>query len=120
MNVGQREEPIAAVAAPAPVQASATPVPAIAGRVLLFTYAFPPIRVQMTPAVIKPMAALTRRGYAVDVLCAAPLSSLLGHDDSLVPYAASHFQRITRLTPPARALSRILKRPYLLAWMPDP
>ena len=40
------------------------------GRILLFSYAFPPMQVQMTAAVYKPMAAIARSGFAVDVVCA--------------------------------------------------
>ena len=44
------------------------------GRLLLFSYAFPPMQTQMTPVVVKTMALLSRSGYEVDVLCAAPFS----------------------------------------------
>ena len=46
------------------------PVKSPRGRVLLFSYAFPPMQVQMMPAVFKPMAAIAQQGYTVDVLCA--------------------------------------------------
>jgi glycosyltransferase involved in cell wall biosynthesis len=87
--------------------------------VLLFSYAFPPIQVQMTPAVVKPMAALTRHGFTVDVLCAAPFSPLLARDDSLVPYAGRHFQQITRLAPPPGLSTKILERADLFPMIPD-
>jgi glycosyltransferase involved in cell wall biosynthesis len=90
-----------------------------AGRLLLFSYAFPPIQVQMTPAVIKPMAGLARQGFAVDVLSAAPFSPLLDRDDSLVPYAERHFGEITRLAPPKGIVTKLLRRPDLVPFVPD-
>jgi len=35
--------------------------PTSKGRILLFSYAFPPMQVQMTPAVFKPMADQTAK-----------------------------------------------------------
>ncbi len=89
------------------------------GRVLLFSYAFPPIQVQMTPAVVKAMAAFPRHGYDVDVLCAAPFVTLLGNDESLLPYAETHFGKVTRLLPPQGLLSKVRKRSKVLSQVPD-
>jgi len=69
------------------------------GRILLFSYAFPPMHVQMTPAVFKPMAAIARQGYAVDVVCADSFCRELPLDDSLLPQAERLFSSITRLSP---------------------
>lgn len=90
------------------------------GRLLLFSYAFPPIQVQMTPAVVKPMAALARSGYEVDVLCAAPFLPYYPRDASLVPYAERHFSNFTTLYPPEDLLGRLRRRSKVLSVVPDP
>jgi hypothetical protein len=68
------------------------------GKILLFSYAFPPMQVQMTPAVFKPMAALVEMGYEVDVLCADALQTRLPIDTSLLSAAEKTFPNITRLS----------------------
>lgn len=89
------------------------------GRLLLFSYAFPPVQTQMTPAVVKPMVALARQGYEVDVLCAAPFSQFLGIDESLLPYAEKNFHNIMRLHPPKGFVGRFLLRSNTLSKSPD-
>ena len=74
------------------------------GKILLFSYAFPPMQVPMTAAVFKPMAAIVQRGYEVDVLCADSFSPHLSLDTSLLPYAEKIFSKITRLNPPSGAI----------------
>lgn len=96
----------------------ATP-PEPRGKVLLFSYAFPPMQVQMTPAVVKPMAALADLDYTVDVLCADSFSPHLPLDASLLPYAEGTFRRVTRLRPP-RGIRGILQRhSEVLTRVPD-
>jgi glycosyltransferase involved in cell wall biosynthesis len=90
------------------------------GRVLLFSYAFPPTQVQMTPAVVKAMAAFSRHGYEVDVLCAAPFSPFFRRDESLIPYAERHFRKVTRLGPSKGLVSKLRQRSHLLSLFPDP
>ena len=89
------------------------------GRVLLFSYAFPPMQTQMVPVIIKPMAALARLGYDIDVLCPAPFSPYLGQDTSLDNYVAAHFQTITRLSLPDDMLGKIWMRCKYLSAIPD-
>ncbi len=106
------------------LQATTPPVqlwahPTSFGRVLLFSYAFPPMQVQMTPAVLKPMGAFSRYGYEVDVLCAAPFSPFLPRDESLLPYAEKHFGEVTRLSPPEGLLGKLRQRSKVLSPLPD-
>lgn len=95
------------------------PAGASKGRLLLFSYAFPPMQTQMTPAVVKPMAALSRHGYEVDVLCAAPFSAHLGKDESLLPYVDKHFRKVTRLQPQDDFFDRLRLRSRVLSTIPD-
>lgn len=88
-------------------------------KVLLFSYAFPPMQVQMTPAVIKPMAAIASLGYEVDVLCADSFSPHLPLDTSLVSYAEKVFPRVHRLNPPKGFRGRIQRRSRVLSCIPD-
>ncbi len=78
------------------------------GRILLFSYAFPPMQVQMTAAVYKPMAALARSGYDVDVVCADSFCAELPLDHSLLPFAEKTFGKIDRLRP-AKGLMTLLR-----------
>lgn len=92
------------------------------GRILLFSYAFPPMQTQVAPVVIKPMAALARLGYDIDVLCTEPFSLLslyLGQDKSLDDYVTVHFQTITRLSPPDDMLGKMWMRYKRLRTIPD-
>ncbi len=89
------------------------------GRLLLFSYAFPPMQTQMTPAVVKPMAALSRCGYEVDVLCAASFSKYLSDDESLLPYVDRYFRNVTRLQPRDGLLRKLRFRSRLLSTTPD-
>ena len=88
-------------------------------RVLLFSYAFPPMQVQMTPAVLKGMAGLSRLGYKVDVLCADSFSPFLPQDNSLLPYATKHFGEIFRLRPKFGILGRLRQKSTAIARVPD-
>lgn len=89
------------------------------GRLLLFSYAFPPMQTQMAPVAAKPMAALGRLGYEVDVLCAAPFSKYLGRDDSLLPYTKKNFRNIISLQPRNDLIGRLRERSIILSKMPD-
>lgn len=89
------------------------------GRILLFAYAFPPMQVQMTPAVFKPMAAIARQGYAVDVVCADSFCRELPLDDSLLPHAERLFSSITRLNPPGGIYGWLQKKSRVLSRVPD-
>ena len=89
------------------------------GRILLFSYAFPPMQVQMTAAVFKPMAAIARLGFEVDVLCADSFSPHLGIDDSLLPFAKETFGNIIRLNPPTGLIGKLQRRSRVLSHVPD-
>lgn len=89
------------------------------GRVLLFSYAFPPMQTQMTPAVVKPMAGLVRQGYEVDVLSAEQFSPHLGRDESLIPYVEKHFGNVIRLKPPSNLIGKLRMGSRLWSTTPD-
>lgn len=89
------------------------------GKVLLFSYAFPPMQVQMTAAVYKPMAALARSGYDVDVVCADSFCAELPLDHSLLPFAEKTFGRIERLRPAKGLVSRLRSSIRKLDRVPD-
>lgn len=95
------------------------PVNAPRRRVLLFSYAFPPMQVQMTPAVFKPMAAIAQQGYAVDVVCADSFCKELPLDHSLSPHAERMFSNITRLNPPKGLLGWVQQNSKALSRVPD-
>lgn len=88
-------------------------------RILLFSYAFPPMQVQMTAAVFKPMAAIASLGYEVDVICADSFSPDLGMDDSLLPYAKDSFRNIIRLNPSTRLIDRLQRKYHVFSDIPD-
>ncbi|WMD19374.1 hypothetical protein RAS12_22545 [Achromobacter seleniivolatilans] len=89
------------------------------GKILLFSYAFPPMQVQMTAAVYKPMAALARSGYDVDVLCADSFCPELPLDQSLLAFAEKTFGKIERLRPADGLVSRLRKASRVLDRVPD-
>ncbi|NML47773.1 glycosyltransferase family 4 protein [Ramlibacter sp. G-1-2-2] len=89
------------------------------GRILLLSYAFPPMQVQMMPAVFKPMASLARLGYEVDVVTASSFCKELPLDDSLLPLAQSTFASVTRLDPPGGLRGRLQQRFNVLQRVPD-
>ncbi|MCF6178564.1 MAG: glycosyltransferase [Geopsychrobacter sp.] len=88
-------------------------------RILLFSYAFPPIQTQMTPVVVKPMAALVRQGYHVNVLCADPFSVYIGRDESLLPYVEQNFKNVIRLQPHNNLISKLRIQLKVLSALPD-
>jgi glycosyltransferase involved in cell wall biosynthesis len=89
------------------------------GRVLVVSYAFPPVKAQMAPIVAKPMAGLARLGYHVDVVCAEPFSRYLDREECLLPYVQSHFSNVHRLPAPRNLLSRLRTRLPFIATTPD-
>lgn len=91
----------------------------VRGRILLFSYAFPPMQVQMTAAVYKPMAALVRAGYEVDVVCADSFCAELPLDVSLLPFAEDAFSSITRLRPSQSLLSKARVSSRIFSRIPD-
>ena len=88
-------------------------------RVLLFSYAFPPMQVQMTAAVFKPMAAIAQLDCDVDVLCADSFLPQLGLDDSLMPFAKESFGEIIRLNPSAGLINKLKRRSRIFSNIPD-
>ncbi|MGB7258621.1 MAG: hypothetical protein WBD48_11145 [Pseudolabrys sp.] len=85
-------------------------------RVLLLSYAFPPMAVPEAYLSAKLMGNLP--GYAVDVVCAQPFRQRFGNDTSLDDYVAARFARVIRLAPPAH-LKMPLEALWPLARMPD-
>jgi glycosyltransferase involved in cell wall biosynthesis len=90
-----------------------------ADRVLVVSYAFPPMQTQMTPIVAKPMAGLAARGFVVDVVCAEPFSGYLGRDNCLLPYVKAHFGEIFRLRPPNSLFEKVRIRLPVISTTPD-
>jgi glycosyltransferase involved in cell wall biosynthesis len=90
-----------------------------AGRVLVVSYAFPPMLAQMAPIVAKAMAGLARRGFTVDVLSTEPFSAFLSRDESLLPYVEANFASVHRLRPPRSILGRVRVRLPYVATTPD-
>lgn len=93
--------------------------PNFSGKILLFSYAFPPMQVQMTPAVFKPMMAFTDLGCEVDVVCADSFSPVLSLDNSLLPLAEQKFNRIIRLNPATGFRGNIYKVVKAFGRIPD-
>ena len=89
------------------------------GRILLFSYAFPPMHVQMTAAVYKPMAAISRLGFSVDVVCADSFCKELPLDKSLLQFAENTFGDITRLRPSTAPASRLRASSRIFSRIPD-
>jgi glycosyltransferase involved in cell wall biosynthesis len=89
------------------------------GKILLFSYAFPPMQVQMTPAVFKPMAALAECGYEVDVVCADSFCKELPLDFSLSSKAEQTFSTIHRLRPPSDIRGMLVQTSRVLSRVPD-
>ncbi|MDF1684621.1 MAG: hypothetical protein P1U36_08205 [Legionellaceae bacterium] len=89
------------------------------GKILLFSYAFPPMQVQMTPAVFKPMAAFSQLGYQVDVLCADSFCPHLSTDVTLLPFVESYFGQVHRLNPHITGWRRIKERVNIINHVPD-
>lgn len=93
--------------------------PPVKGRILLFSYAFPPMHVQMTAAVYKPMAAIARSGFSVDVVCADSFCKELPLDYSLLQFAEDTFGTITRLRPSPSLASRLRASSLIFSRIPD-
>ena len=85
---------------------------------LLFSYAFPPMQVQMAPVVARSMAGLAQLGYQTDVVAAEAFGPHLPQDSSLLPYVAEHFRSIHRLLPDERFITRRWR--YSQAWASTP
>lgn len=89
------------------------------GKILLFSYAFPPMQVQMTPAVFKPMAAFLQLGYQVDVLCADSFSPYLSTDASLLPFVETYFGQVHRLNPQKNRWNKMKEHVKTITHVPD-
>ena len=68
-------------------------------KVLVVSYAFPPLQVQMSHVVFKFMAALSQIGYQVDLICADKFSKEIPDDKSLLKYESQYFSHVWRLNP---------------------
>ncbi len=89
------------------------------GRVLLLSYAFPPMQVQMTAAVVKPMAALAKAGFKIDVLCADSFCKELPLDESLSDFCELSFESVQRLRPDMGVWSRFRSSSRIVPRVPD-
>ena len=102
-----------------PPKVSTTLLSPSKGRILLFSYAFPPMQVQMSPTVFKPMAAIARLGYEVDVLCADSFCKELPLDNSLLPFVDKTFTQVFRINPLQGLVENLQSKSRVLARVPD-
>jgi len=70
-----------------------------ATKLLVVSYAFPPLQVPVSPCVAKVVSGLKKIGYSIDVVCADSFLPYLSHDNSLLPYIAESCSKVVRLTP---------------------
>lgn len=87
-------------------------------KILCFSYAFPPMKVPMSPAVFKGMSGFKSHGYEIDVLCAEDIGPYAAFDQSLIEYF-DKFANITYLKMPRDIISRIKMHYPRLARIPD-
>ncbi|MGB7815439.1 MAG: hypothetical protein WBL28_03725 [Methylotenera sp.] len=73
----------------------------------------------MAPTVFKPMAAIARLGYEVDVLCADSFCKELPLDDSLLPFVDKAFSHVFRINPLQGLVENLQSRARVLARVPD-
>ncbi len=86
-------------------------------KVLLLTYAFPPMAVAEAVLSVKRMGSLPN--YEVDVICAEPFRNWMGNDHSLEDYAKARFARIDRVRLPTLLRALPLSRLGLASRCPD-
>jgi glycosyltransferase involved in cell wall biosynthesis len=67
--------------------------PVMPMRILVLTYAFPPMQVQMTPVSLKPLAALAKLGIVADVIADRNFPSIFPRSGDLVAYANDIFHK---------------------------
>ena len=90
-------------------------------RILVLTYAFPPMHVQMTSASLKPIAGLAKIGAFADVLTVKNFPRVLPRNSDLCAYAESIFDRkiyadgARKYFSPTLKLGGILRLPDLMA-----
>ncbi|MBM3554993.1 MAG: glycosyltransferase family 4 protein [Alphaproteobacteria bacterium] len=89
----------------------------MAERVLLLSYAFPPIALPEAYLAAKTMASLP--DLTVDVIAAEAFRPGFGHDEGLLPYVARGFGRVRRLAPPPWLRGTILDRIPCIGDAPD-
>jgi len=68
-------------------------------KILVITYAFPPLKVPVMPCVAKVVVGLNKIGYTVDVVCADAHTSIFLEDKSLLPFVKNGCENIMRLQP---------------------
>ena len=87
-------------------------------RLLLLSYAFPPVALPEAPLSAKRMGNLP--GYDVDVVCIRPFGRTVRADSSLNLYVAERFGRVERIAP-SSALTILMGRKLGAALLiPDP
>lgn len=75
-------------------------------RILLASFAFPPLLVQMSPVAVRAATELRLAGYSVDVICAERNVWPLPEDQALVGFAEGVASQITRMSSRSPADSR--------------
>ena len=68
-------------------------------RILLVSYAFPPLQVPMSQVAAKLAAGFTKQGCRVDVIAGGPFDARLGFDPSLLPYVRRNTASIRYIQP---------------------
>jgi hypothetical protein len=68
-------------------------------RILLISYAFPPLQVPMSQVAAKLVAGLTKQGCRVDVVAGGPFDARFGFDPSLLPYVRRNSASIRYVLP---------------------
>ena len=68
-------------------------------RILLVSYAFPPLQVPMSQVAAKLAAGLAKQGCRVDIIAGAPFDARFGFDPSLLPYARRNTASIRYIRP---------------------
>ena len=81
-------------------------------RILLASYAFPPLQVPMSQVAAKLAAGLSKQGCQVDVITAGPFDVRFGFDPSLLPYVHRNTASIRYVFPSAWASIKARARSY--------
>ncbi|HVI81074.1 MAG TPA: hypothetical protein VM715_23565, partial [Candidatus Acidoferrum sp.] len=90
-------------------------------RILVLTYAYPPMHVQMTSASLKPIAGLAKIGAFADVLTVKNFPRVLPRNSDLCAYAESIFDEkiymddARKYSSPTLRLGQVLRVPDLMA-----
>lgn len=92
----------------------------MASRLLVISFALPPIGVQMSPVAARVVAELVNAGFVVDVVSASTGVCPLPVDDSLSGYLSEHAASVVRLESGRYIDSYFVRRLLRLIDIPDP